>query len=75
MYATTHTDDSVYIIGGFAGEFNTARIAKYKDDNWAIAGYLKQARMNHGAIIVKGRTLIIGGVPISGGGLPINGTT
>ena len=67
-YATTHTEDSVYIIGGFTGEspVSPSRIAKYKNDNWAIAGNLKQARMNHGAITVKGRTLIIGGVPING---------
>ena len=66
-YATTHTEDSVYIIGGRtdAGDSRspkrTSTIAKYKNDIWTIAGNLKQARYSHGAITVEGRTMIIGG--------------
>ena len=38
-------------------------IAQYKDDIWTIAGNLKQGRSAHGAITVKGKTIIIGGWP------------
>ena len=41
-------------------------IAQYKDDIWTIAGNLRQARRGHGAITVKGKTMIIGGYPQSG---------
>ena len=62
-YATTNTEDSVYVIGGFTeGSLRrTSTIAKYKNDIWTIAGNLKQGRSSHGAITVKGRTIIIGG--------------
>ena len=67
-YATTNTEDSVYIIGGYTGgsPLTTSTIAKYKNDIWTIAGNLKQGRSTHGAINVKGRTMIIGGFAISG---------
>ena len=67
-YATTHTEDSVYIIGGYTdgSPKRTSTIAKYKNDIWTIAGNLKQARNSHGAITVKGRTIIIGGYPNRG---------
>ena len=63
-HVTTHTKDSVYIIGGWTGVLQpmpTSTIAKYKDDIWTIAGHLKQARSEHGAITINGRTMIIGG--------------
>ena len=62
-YATTHTEDSVYIIGGVTdgSSSSTSTIAKYKNDIWTIAGNLNQARSSHGAITVKGRTMVIGG--------------
>ena len=73
LYATTHTEDSVYIIGGTtrSGSVNgssskISTIAKYKDNMWTIAGNLKQARRAHGAITVEGKTMIIGGEPQSG---------
>ena len=69
-YATTHTEDSVYIIGGRTDSSRTggrpssiSTIAKYKDDIWTIAGKLKQGRYAHTAITVEGRTMIIGGWP------------
>ena len=68
-YATTHTEDSVYIIGGATKSYTlkmTSTIAQYKDDIWTIAGKLKEARSQHEAITVKGRTMIIGGYPKSG---------
>ena len=69
-YATTHTVDSIYIIGGSSGassyKAQIFTIAQYKDDIWTIAGNLKQARWKHGAITVKGKTIIIGGYPESG---------
>ena len=55
-YATTHTAESVFIIGG-----HTDKIVQYKDDIWTIAGRLKKPRFDHGAIIVKGITMILGG--------------
>ena len=61
MYATTHTADSVYIIGGWGDSFTTSTIAKYKNDIWTIAGNLNQARYGHGAITVNGLVMIIGG--------------
>ena len=63
-YATTHTADSVYIIGGCTDDSAQTRlstIAKYKNDIWTIAGNLKQARSSHGAITVNGLVMIIGG--------------
>ena len=62
-YATTHTEDSVYIIGGYTygSPKVISTIAQYKDDIWTIAGNLKQARSHHGAIIVNGLVMIIGG--------------
>ena len=67
-YATTNTEDSVYVIGGRTGgsPSKTTTIAKYKDDIWTIAGNLKQARYRHGVINVEGRTMIIAGSPESG---------
>merc|ERR1712126_80019 len=63
-YATTHTEDSVYIIGGRNDpRYRISTIAKYKDDIWTIAGNLKQKRAGHGAITIKGRIMIIGGGP------------
>ena len=62
MYATTHTADSVYIIGGdIFWYYETSAIAKYKNDIWTIAGNLNQARNGHGAITVNGLVMIIGG--------------
>ena len=41
----------------------TSTIAEYKNGVWTKIGNLKQARESHGAITVRGRTLIIGGWP------------
>ena len=41
----------------------TSTIAEYKNGVWTKIGNLKQARESHGAITVRGRTLIIGGLP------------
>ena len=65
-YATTSTDTSVYIIGGFNGWINdspsrSTLIAKYIDGFWSEPGSLKRARNSHGAITIEERTLIIGG--------------
>ena len=67
-YATTHIEDSVYIIGGstWGSPSRISTIAQYKDDIWTIAGNLKQVRDAHGAITVKGKTMIIGGWPQDG---------
>ena len=72
-YATTHTEDSVYIIGGRTDSSRTggrpssiSTIAKYKDDIWTIAGNLNKARNGHGAITVNGRAMVIGGQPGNG---------
>ena len=69
-YATTHTEESVYIISGMTSMNHSPRktsiIAQYKDDNWSIAGNLKQPRSSHGAITIQGMTVIIGGFPEKG---------
>ena len=52
-YATTHTEESVYIIGGSNGpQTKASTIAQFKDDIWTNAGSLNQARHSHGVIIV-----------------------
>ena len=73
-YATTSTDQSVYIFGGLidnsphsniiiSGDV-ISTIAKYSDGVWIEAGNLRDARGAHGAIAVNGVTMIIGGEPI-----------
>ena len=66
-YATTHTEYSVYIIGGSTdgSPRRTSTIAEYKNEIWTIAGNLQLARERHGAITVNGKTMIIGGWPKS----------
>ena len=64
-YATSHTHDSVYIIGGRSwnpASTNIPIIAQFQDNKWSIAGYLRRPRCGHGAITVNGMTLIIGGI-------------
>ena len=61
-YATTSTDDSVYIIGGYISSSSpSSTIAKYSGGSWTKTGSLKQARLGHGAITLEGITMIIGG--------------
>ena len=62
-YATTHTERSTFIIGGNTGgsPVRTATIARFKDNIWKKVGSLKQARSSHGAITVRGKTIIVGG--------------
>ena len=50
-YATAHTEESVFIIGGTNGPKQyTSTIARFKDDIWTNVGDLNQARHSHGAI-------------------------
>ena len=66
-YATTSTEESVYIIGGWIAEngrttdYRTPVIAEYKSDRWYNAGNLYQTRHAHGAITSGSLTMIIGG--------------
>ena len=63
-YATSYTKDSVYIIGGrwkSGSSSSIPTIAQFKDNEWTIAGSLKQPRHGHGAITVNERTMIFGG--------------
>ena len=64
-YATTSTDESVYIIGGFTFDsstgYQTPIIAEYKNDQWYNVGSLKQSRNGHGAITSGSFTMVIGG--------------
>ena len=39
----------------------TTTIARFKDNIWKKVGSLKQARNSHGAITLKGITIIVGG--------------
>ena len=70
MYATTSTEKSVFIIGGFTNVssegLRTSIIAEYKDDEWNNAGSLKQSRQAHSAITLGLLTLIIGGESVDG---------
>ena len=64
-YATTSTEESVYIIGGFTYDSSTGNktpvIAEYKNDQWYNVGSLKQSRHAHGAITSGSFTMVIGG--------------
>ena len=60
-YATTSTDTSVYIIGGWTGSSYSSKIAKYSDGFWSEPGRLKRARNGHGAITIEKIRIIIGG--------------
>ena len=75
-YATTYTEDSVYIIGGRTNDYDyhpkerqmTAIIAQYNNDTWTEVGRLEKPRENHGAITVEGMTMIFGGAYLDNGG-------
>ena len=64
-YATTSTEESVYIIGGWSGDSSTddriSVIAEYKNRQWYNAGNLNQSRHAHGAITSGSLTMVIGG--------------
>ena len=61
-YATSSTESSVYIIGGFTNSpYNIPIIAQYKNDEWYNVGNLKQTRHGHGAITSGSLTMVIGG--------------
>ena len=62
-YATTSTEESVYIIGGYP---TTPIIAEYKNHQWYNAGQLKQSRSNSAAITFGSLTMVIGGSGASG---------
>ena len=70
MYATTSTEESVFVIGGFTNVsldgLRTSIIAEYKDDKWNNVGNLNQARQAHGAIKSGPLTMIIGGESTEG---------
>ena len=73
LYATTSTEESVYIIGGSDGEIDynggpdvSSVIAEYKNDEWFNIGNLQQARYSHGAITSGSWTMIIGGSSADG---------
>jgi len=68
-YATTSTEESVYVIGGltewdtyFSYRPHSSIVAKYSNGIWTNVGSLKQGRYGHGAITTEGMTMIIGGV-------------
>ena len=68
-YATTYTENSVYIIGGRHNDYGynpknrqmTAIIAQYNNDKWTEVGRLEKPRENHAAITVDGITTVLGG--------------
>ena len=65
-YATTSTEEGVYIIGGWNGWIDrspsrSSTIAKYSDSIWTNTGRLKLARSRHVALTVEGITMIFGG--------------
>ena len=78
MYATTSTEDSVYIFGGWTvydpNDYNNAgrisNIAKYKNDQWSEVGNLNTARHGHSVITSGSLTFIIGGCECINPGAP-----
>ena len=69
-YATTSTEESVYIIGGYTDDSSTGRrtpiIAEYKNDQWFNVGNLHQSRNYHGVITSGGLTMVVGGTSADG---------
>ena len=69
-YATTSTEESVYIIGGWTADssngYRTPIIAEYKNDQWYNVGNLKQSRHAPGAIMSGLLTMVIGGSSTDG---------
>ena len=65
FYATTHTETSVYIIGGWTGDSYTGSrttvIAEFKNEEWSVVGNLNQSRHVHGAIATGSLSMVIGG--------------
>ena len=65
LYATTSTEESVYVIGGWTSDSSTDDrtpvIAEYKNDQWYNVGQLKQSRYNSAAITFRSLTMVIGG--------------
>ena len=62
MYATTSTEESVYIIGGTTASSQPSPvIAEYKNAEWFNIGSLQQSRYSHGAITSGSWTMVIGG--------------
>ena len=62
MYATTSTEESVYIIGGTtASSQPSSVIAEYKNAEWFNIGSLQQSRYSHGAFTSGSWTMVIGG--------------
>lgn len=64
-YASTSTEESVYIIGGFMSDSSignhTPIIAKYTNDEWFNIGSINKPRDGHTAITYGSLTMIIGG--------------
>ena len=64
-YATTSTEESVFILGGYTHDsstgYKTPIIAEYKNDQWYNVGNLHQSRHAHGAITSGGLTMVVGG--------------
>ena len=69
-YATTSTQNSVYVMGGYTHDSSTNRktsiIAKYTNDDWFAVGNLRQSRHGHSGITFGSMTMIIGGISTDG---------
>jgi len=63
MYATTHTDEGVYILGGWMGNGNqhSYTIAEYKDDTWNNVGRMQRRRNGHDALTLGSTAIIFDG--------------
>ena len=75
MYATTSTEDSLYIFGGWTvySQTNAGRIsniAKYKNNQWSEVGNLNTPRFGHSVITSGSLTFIIGGCECINPGQP-----
>ena len=57
-YSTTHTSDTVYIIGGVVTE---NLVAEFYNNQWRRLGGLNKGRYRHGSISIGSETMIIGG--------------
>ena len=68
-YSVAATSEAAFVFGGdngFAPDFTSDVIAKFKNQEWSIFGNLKRRRGRHGSITFGSQCMIIGGMTLDG---------
>ena len=71
-YATSSTNESVYIIGGYTNgnsAYRSTTIAEYKEGSWKVVGNLAAGRNSHCTTTSGYTTMVAGGNPYTSGSL------